>query len=136
MGRLELEKIDTNVLNKFALFLAARGRVEGTDDNLFYCSRKSWFYKAPADFKVRRNIDWESGEGEQMFRITKSYSSSASSSFRPWIRDINNAMKFKSFLNFVFMIKFFFILPNFGMYPNMDLILSELVDEAAELGED
>ena len=92
VGHFELEKVGTDVLNKFTLLLAAWRRVKRTDHNLLYCSRRSRFHKAPADFKVRRNMDGKFGEGELAFWITKSYSSSTSSLFRPWIRDIDNPM--------------------------------------------
>ena len=45
-------------------------------------------------------------------------------------------MNFKCFFNLILVVYLLIILPYFGMYPDMDIALGELIDEVVELGED
>lgn len=45
-------------------------------------------------------------------------------------------MNFKCFLNLILVVNILIIFPYFGMYPDLDIALGELIDEVVELGED
>ena len=45
-------------------------------------------------------------------------------------------MNFKCFFNLILVVYLRVILPYFGMYPDLHIALSELIDEVVELGKD
>ena len=81
-------------------------------------------------------MDREFGQGKEIPVITQGDSNSTTSSFWPWIGDINDPMKFKSFFHLVPMLFLLLIFPYLRMYSNLYITFMEFIDEVIELRED